>query len=151
MYFATADSTVAARIARSHTDRHSQQGSGFKSLVKVFQGLLRPGYFRRAPADADDGWLVVGVMHGGGDRVQESLVRIRGKINHDTGPRRYGPRHFDVQHYLSVRAIDIRGAVGCSIYGDGFYRRRGHTKSRKISIEIRIPETAPSFNDNDAM
>src|SRR5258708_38840341 len=112
MYFAISDIIVAARIARSHTHRHSQQGSGFKSLVKVVQGLLRPGYFRRAPADADDGWLVVGVMHGGGDLVQESLVRIRGKINHDTGPRRYDPRHFDVQHYPSVRAIGCPGATG---------------------------------------
>src|SRR5882762_5412806 len=84
MHFSIAHAIVTALVARGCADRHAQEGSRFEGLVKAGQRLVSPGYFRRTPADADDRRLVLTVMNGHGDRIEETLVRIRGKIYRDT-------------------------------------------------------------------
>jgi hypothetical protein len=85
----------------------------WKASSKLVSACGCPVGFGRAPADGNDRRLVSAVVNGGGDRVQEALIRVRCEIDDDLRGRGNRARDFDVEHDFAVGAVRSRRDCWC--------------------------------------
>src|SRR5881394_1900188 len=73
-------------VTRGAADRDTEDGGIFHRLVEGIERLRGPGILRSTPADRNDGRIARAIVKGGVDRVEKTLVCVRGKIDGDLRP-----------------------------------------------------------------
>ena len=90
-------------------------------------------------------------MHRRGNRIDESLIRIRCKIHRDLRSRRNRPGHLNIQRHLAVRAIWIPRRVRPSIHRHRHHRRRFDAQSPEVRRDVARRVPAAQLDEPDRL
>ena len=78
---AIVDGVARAVVARRYRNSDAHGRGGGERLLHLLHGRGRPGALGAAPANRDDRWLAAGVVHGGSDSINKTLVGVGSEIH----------------------------------------------------------------------
>src|ERR1700730_7550446 len=130
-------------LARRCGDSDAEGSGRLAGGVKCGHRLGGPVDFSRAPRDRDDTGIVLGVVDGVSEGVEESLVGVGCKVNHNARTRSDGTGNLDVEHDLAIGAVGVGGTVLSGPYGDGDHLGWLLTEGLEVSRDLSLAKAAP--------
>ena len=140
-----------AVVTGRHRDRHAKGCCGLAGCIERIHGLRGPVDLGRTPGNRDHAGFVLGVVDRVGDRVDEPLVGVGCKINHDAGARRDRAGHFDIEHDLAIGAAGGGGTVLSRSNRHRDHFRRFLAEGFEISGNVGLAKAAAEFDDADGL
>ena len=138
-------------VACGYGDGDAEGSGGLAGCVDGVEGLRGPVGFGGAPAERDDAGLVGGVVDGGGDGVDETLVGVGSEVDDDVGAGSDSGGYFDVEHNFAVGAVGVGGGVFCAVNEDGGDLRGCYAEGFEIGFDVGAAVASAELEDGDGL
>ncbi|MDR8939459.1 hypothetical protein FEP65_06391 [Burkholderia multivorans] len=153
MIGAVLQSVARAAVAGRRANGDALRGRRLQHAVERLRGLRLPDRLRAAPADRDHRRLVLRVVDGRVDGLDETRIAVRREVDGDCRGGRDRAGDLDVERDFAVRAVRIAGrrvAAGADVHVDE-PRRRLDAEPAEVPRDVRCAVAAAELDDRDAL